>query len=41
MKIVYRTGSYDILRAADLQKLDKEIQESRGKDSDCVFALAI
>lgn len=41
MKIVYRTGAYDILRAKDLQDLDKEIQESKEVDPNCVFALGI
>jgi len=40
-KIVYRTGAYDILRAVDLQNLDKEIQMSKGKEEDCIFALGI
>lgn len=41
MRIVYRTGAYDILRAKDLQDLDKEIQMSKEFDSDCIFALGI
>lgn len=41
MKIVYRTGAYDILRAKDLQDLDKEIQMSKEFEPDCVFALGI
>ena len=41
MKIVYRTGAYDILRAKDLQELDKEIQLSKEFDPDCIFALGI
>lgn len=41
MKIVYRTGAYDILRSKDLQNLDKEIQMSKENDKDCIFALGI
>lgn len=41
MEIVYRMGSYDILRADDLKILDKEIQISKGKNPDCVFALGL
>lgn len=40
MKIAYKTGKYDILRAKSLQQLDKEIQLSK-KDEECVFALGI
>lgn len=41
MKIVYRTGAYDILRAKDLQDLDKEIQISKELDPECIFALGV
>ena len=41
MNIVYRTGAYDILRAKDLQDLDKEIQISKELDPECIFALGI
>lgn len=41
MKILYKTGAYDILRAKDLQILDKEIQLSKKVEEECVFALGI
>lgn len=41
MKIAYRTGAYDILRAKDLQDLDRQIQMSKEFDPDCIFALGI
>lgn len=41
MEIAYRMGAYDILRADDLQILDKEIQISKGNNPECVFALGL
>ena len=41
MKIAYRMGAYDILRAGDLQNLDKEIQKSKENNEECIFALGI
>ncbi len=41
MKVVYKTGAYDILRAEDLQKLDKEIQISSENEDETIFALGI
>lgn len=41
MKIAYSTGAYDILRAKDLQELDKQIQIGKEDDPDCIFALGI
>lgn len=38
--VVYKIGSYDILRAENLRKLDKEIQKSKEKGAD-IFALGI
>lgn len=35
--ITYTYGAYDILRAKDLQQLDKQIQQSRRKRLNCIW----